>query len=309
MTNKIVCYDGLDSKDLISDFRTFKTSIDIKCLETGETIFKGLKNKVIIPGSGLIARKLFDITSAEITPSYNEALGTAMYTPTEDTSFETVNAKIDKMNEELTAAGKPTIDHLDAKTIASADNHKVLLYCVGIDGCGTENSQVYPVDYRKWIAPENLIPFRFQLGSNDLSDDLRETYFGRTSINDNEYIAYYFKRFEGVPTLVQQYIDGTPVDKTIYTSDRETSAETYVELNLKITKEDIRDYFIATTGIDEARINSISLCSAYPVAEIDKDNKPRIYFKEIRPLTKLNIPNEQLIDVTKGIEIIYHIYM
>lgn len=280
MDKVMALYDGLNVKDEV--LHTFNTSIDIKNLETGEIIFKGLKNKVIIPGSGLIARKLFDISNEEVTKSYNAAFGDAMYTPASD--------------------DYPT--SIDPVTLATKDDHKVLLFCCGIDGCGTENSQVYPVDYRRWIAPEDLIPFRYQLGTNDITDALRETYFGRTEINGGEYLAYYFKRFEGTPTLVQQYIDGTPVDENVYISSKLDSAETYVELNLKITKDDIRDYFVATVGIDEARINSISLCSAYPVEE-----NGFLYFKEIRPLTKLNIPNEQLIDVTKGIEIIYHIYM
>lgn len=278
---KIIAYDGLDARDS-ARVGAFDTSIDIKNLETGEIIFKGLKNKVIIPGSGLIARKLFDITTDEVTPSYNDAFGDAMYTPeTDDYPYS-----------------------IPCNTNANVDNHKVLLFCCGIDGCGSENSQVYPVDYKKWISPTNLIPFRYQLNSNDLSDELRETYFGRTEINSGEYLAYYFKRFEGSPVLVQQYVDGTPVDGNIYDSEKLDSAETYVELNMRITKDDMRDYFIATVGIDEARINSISLCSGYPVEE-----DGHLYFKQIRPLTKLHIPNEQLIDVTKGIEIIYHIYM
>lgn len=281
MNKLMALYDGLEAKDKI-DYTAFDTSIDIKNLETGEIIFKGLKNKVIVPGSGLIARKLFDIGGTDITPSYNDAFGVSMYTPATDDPPSTI----------------------DPKTVATVDNHKILLYCCGIDGCGSENSQVYPVDYLKWISPENMIPFRYVLGTNDISDELRETYFGRTEINGGEFIAYYFKRFEGTPTLVQQYIDGTPIDGNVYDSLKVESAETYVELNLKITKEDIRDYFISTVGIDEARINSISLCSAYPVEE-----NGYMYFKEIRPLTKLNIPNEPLIDPTKGIEIIYHIYM
>ena len=283
MDKKIALYDGLKANDIasLSSKTAFNTSIDIRNLETGEIVFKGLKNKVIIPGSGFIARKLFDITTEEVTPSYNEIFGEAMYTPAVDTV--------------------PT--SFDVGTTATKDNHKVLLFCCGIDGCGSENSQVYPVDYTKWIDPTNLIPFRYQLASNDISDDLRETYFGRTNIND-EYLAYYFKRFEGLPVLVQQYIDGTPITGEIYDSVKQEDAETYVELSLKITKEDIRDYFVATVGIDEAKINSISLCTGYPVEE-----DGFVYYKEIRPITKLNIPNEPLIDVTKGIEIIYHIYM
>lgn len=280
---RLVMYDGMSAVDILttSSYSTFKTSIDIKCEETGEYIFKGLKNKVILPGSGFIARKLFDIDSPEITPSYNEKFGADMYTPTIDTPPDVPD------------------------TIATKDNPKVLLFCCGIDGCGSENSQVYPVDYTKWIAPESMIPFRFQLANNDLDDDLRLSYFGRTTVNNGEYIAYYFKRFEKDVKLVQQYTDGTTIDMGVYESTKvDATAETYVELSLRITKEDMRDFFIATTGIDEARINSISLLSGYPVQEDGV-----VYYKDVRPLTKLNIPNEQLIDTTKGIEIIYHIYM
>ena len=284
MDKVLAIYDGCNMNDRsnfkASSYTTFNTSIDIRNLETGEIIFKGLKNKVIIPGSGLIARKLFDIGSEEITPTYNAVFGSSMYTPSIETPPE------------------------NADTVATKSNPKILLFCCGIDGCGSENSQVYPVDYKKWLAPEDMVPFRYQLAGNDLSDELREVYFGRTSVNDGEFNAYYFKRFDGAPRLIQQFVDGTPVDGSIYTSDKADSAETYVEISLKITKEDIRDYFIDTIGIESARINTISLCSAYPVVE-----DGFTYFKDIRPVTKLNIPNEQLIDTTKGIEIIYHIYM
>lgn len=281
--NKIIAaYDGLDQKDAAS-INAFNTSIDIRNLETGEIIFKGLKNKVIIPGSGFIARHLFDLPdSEEVTPSYNQVFSSSMFTPETDEY--------------------PT--EIDPKTLATKKEPRVLLFCVGIDGCGSENSQVYPVDYKKWIQPADLIPFRYQLGANDISDELREQYFGRTLVNDGEYIAYYFKRFEGTAELVQQYVDGTPIDADVFNSPKVDSAETYVELNLKITKDDIRDYFVATVGIDEARINSISLCYGYPV-----EHEGFLYFKDIHPMTKLHIPNEQLIDITKGIEIIYHIYM
>lgn len=284
MNKLITLYDGLDATDKLN-YSTFKTSVDVLNAETGEIIFKGLKNKVIIPGSGLIARKLFDVTTEEITPSYNEVFGESMYTPATDEAP----------------------DSTELETVATKDNHKVLLFCCGIDGCGTQNSQVYPVDYRKWIAPEDLVPFRCVPTDNDINDELRKSYFGRTEveIKGNKYIAYYFKRFQSVPTLVQQFIDGTPVTKDIYDAESDTAAESYVEMNLKITTQDIRDFFAASTGMDDARINSISLCSAYPVTDVDGYT----YFKDIRPVTKLNFPNEQFIDASKGIDIIYHIYM
>ena len=275
---KKILYDNLNNKDLINILSSsLHTSIDIRNPETGEIIFKGLKNKVIISGSGLIARKLFDISTDEITPSYNQRLG--IITPT----------------------GEVT-DTLNKNTNATEDNPKVLLFCLGTDGCGTESSQVYPVNYTKWIAPDDLIPFRYPLNNSDISDSLRETYFGR--VVGSEHTAYYFKRFDTTPTFVQQYVDGTTIDGGVWESEKTDSAETYVELVLKVTKEDIREYFIATTGIDSARINSVSLCYAWPI-EIDNT----LYFNDIRPLTKLNIPNEPMIDLTKGIDIIYHVYM
>ena len=299
MNKLMAIYDGIDSKDTLEDFRTFKTSIDVKNLETGEYIFKGLKNKVIIPGSAFIADKLFD------------NCGDGAKIPTYDDKIE----GLDKSEGiEYDASNNSAIG-----TIATSSNNKILLFCCGTDGCGEINSSVYPVNYQKWIAPENLVPFRFPLNENDISDTLRETYFGRASKTlidanggEHEHVAYYFKRFEDKPTLHQQYANGTVVGADVYESSN-TGAETFVEIKLVITKDDIREYFIATKTIDDARINSISLCSAYPV-EVDGINKQGnavkyTYFKNIQPITKLNFPNEQLIDITKGIEIIYHIYM
>ena len=40
------------------------------------------------------------------------------------------------------------------------NTNKVYLFCVGTDGCGTENSQVFEEDYRKWIQPASMVPFQ-----------------------------------------------------------------------------------------------------------------------------------------------------
>lgn len=255
----------------------YDTDIIIKDHDTEEVIFRG-RNKVIIPGSGAMLRKLFDTTMTEVTPTYNTAL-----------------------NIPLPADDGQTYPAVNANTSATVDDHKVLLFCVGTDGCGTENSQVYSVDYRKWIAPESLIPFRYPLKTADLVDDLRKVYFGR--VEGSTRAAYYFKRFDTDPVVVQQYVDGTPIDANIYTSAKADKAETYVELVLKVTRDDVREWFIETSGINSARVNTISLCTCYPVVRNGK-----VYWQDIRPITKLNIPNEPLIDITKGIDIYYHIY-
>ena len=74
-------------------------------------------------------------------------------------------------------------------------------------------------------------------------------------------------------------------------------------MQMSVTVDDCRDYFIKTTGINDARINSISLCvgwkrniNGYPV------------YQDIKPMTRLNFPNESLIDLRKGIHIDYSVY-
>lgn len=246
------------------------TEIEIKIPGTGEVIWKG-HNKVILPGAGFIARAIFDLPSyEEITPSYNTALGL------ENTVYETPDS-----------------------------NHKTFLFCVGTDGCGREMSQVYDVNYAKWCAPEDLVPFRYQLYTEDLDITLRDVYYGRKEIGDR--IAYYFKAFETEPVFVQQYVDGTPIDSNVYESEKTEEIESYVELRLAVTKEDCRDYFIQTTGINDARINTISLCTTH-FKYFESNGQQIQYPQDVRALTKLNFPSEPLIDLSKGLDIIYHVY-
>lgn len=227
-------------------------------------------NKVLIDGSMYTIGKHFGLLPKVNLPTYNTELNLENIVPL--TSQEQLDAQI-------------------------------YLFCVGTSGCGPENSQKYDVDYTKWIQPEDLVPFRYQLTDNDLSDSLREKYFGRKVVSAANRIAYYFKGFEIDPYMVAQYVDGTPIDETLYVSDNTVDAEVYVEMKLSITKQDCRDFFIATSGINDARINTISLCTAYP-----KTYNGHTYYQGIRPFTRLNFSNESLIDLTKGIDIIYDLY-
>lgn len=230
-------------------------------------------NKVILPGSAYTASKWFkNLVIPTKTPTYNSVLGldkVATVTPEEE-----------------------------------INSNYVFLFAVGTDGCGPEASQKYDVDYTKWIAPESLIPFRYQIYDNDISKSMRTKYFGRKEMLANDRIAYYFKAFDAEPSeLKQLYVDGTPIDQNIYTSDNPMDAETYVELKMSITNRDCRDYFVATTGINDAKVNSISLLSAVP-----KTIDGYIYYQNIRPVTKLNFNNIPLIDETVGVDITYQIF-
>lgn len=242
-----------------------KTEVTITIPGTDIILFKG-SNKVILPGAGFMARSLFDLPNAEITPSYNTALNLE----------NTVNE-------------------------APSSKQKVYLFCVGVDGCGKEDSDVRVVNYGKWCNPENLVPFRYILEAEDLSGSERDEYFGRV-VKDGR-VAYYFKAFDTVPVFVQKYTDGTLVDSNVYESEKTEEIESYVEVNFTIDPEDCRDWFKETTGINDARVNTFSLCTAWA-----KTINGQIYYQDIRPITKYNLPNENLISMTKGISCRYNLY-
>ena len=194
---------------------------------------------------------------------------------------------------------------LDEPTdIVSTDKvRKIRLFCCGTNGCGVEQSQIYDVDYTKRIQPQYMIPFRYQKVDNDLSDAMRKTYFGRKTV-DRQYYAYYFKKPSADAQMFAHYIDGTPLDGNLYNSQNKMEAELYVETVLMVTKDDFRDYFINTTGINTARMNQFSLCQAWEVT----DKNGYKWYKDITPVTQVNIATEPLIDLTKGVEITYQTY-
>ena len=281
MNKRITAYDFNDTKDSHQLIRKGfhsnpRTHIIIRNPETGETLWEGT-NKVVGAGGDMVARKVFDIDLAANPihmPSYNDEL-------------------------DLPDPGTEDPDVTYDYTSAKEGDPKVLLFAIGTDGCGTEGSQIYAVDYNSRIAPDSIIPFRYVNASADISAELQKSYGGRKV--DGDFIAYYFKRFTSGPELHEQYLDGTPVESNVYETGQEY--EIYVETVLTITKDEAREYFIATTGIDQCLFNTVSLLYCYPrrVGGVD-------YYMDIRPLTKLNLSNEYLIDVTKGVEIIYHTY-
>lgn len=239
--------------------------------ETGEVIFKQLPNKVMVAGSAFTVAKVFGITPPVLTQTYNNYLGLD-----------------NTVNEAYLGDGV-------------RDSEKICLWCVGTDGCGSEMSQIYTVDPARWIDRDNIIPFRYQNINNDLQDELRTKYFGRKQ--SNGMISYYFKAFEGPAVFKQQYTDGTPIDTNLYDVEKKDEIESYVEFKLSLTKEDCRDWFISTVGIKQARINSISLCTAYP-----KYIDGILYYQDVRPFTKYHFSTESLYDISKGIDFTYQLY-
>ena len=246
--------------------------------KTGNLLFEGLDrklesegdNKVIVPGSILTARKFFhSIVPSINTPSYNTALG---------------------------------LDGIMSLTTSEEIDSEICLFCVGTDGCGVENSQVIDVDYTKWIDPASLIPFQYRPSNSDLSAEQRKKFFGRKTTN-NGMFAYYFKAFDTQPEIHIEYLDGTSMDENLYSTDNPYGGEVYVTMKMSVDAGECRDYFKTTTGINSARMNTISLCTAYP-----KTINGYTYYQSIRPVTKYNFSNKTLIDENDGFDIIYDLY-
>lgn len=265
-----------------------RTEVKAFYTDTGEEIFR-THNIMTLAGAGLVVRALFNIDEPEKTPSYNSAL---------------------------------ELDNEQAFN-ESDEPEKICLFCVGTDGCGRENSQVYAARYASWINPDyddtygGIVPFRFTTEDSDLTSGQRDytkngTYFGRKeNANSDGRIAYYFKKFDTMPTFTQQFTDGTPIDANVYITQESTDVEveSIVSMQMTITKDDCRDFFFYGTGLNDARINSLSLCSAYAYkTEQLKNGVQGVEYQNIRPVTRLNFPNESLIDLRKSITFAYSIY-
>lgn len=272
MREKLNLFDLSDIKDehkIISGRPVGEVIITNKY--TGETVLKK-KNKIILPGSCTAASNQFDIPILHTTPTYNEKLQL-----------------------------ENSIVNTDPLAIRS---ERVYLFCIGTDGCGPHQSQVYDVNYGMWCPPDKLVPFRTVNIDNDLSTAHRERYFGRVKLFNNSKIAYYFKGFDAEPTWHQRYVsDNTPITSGVYDTGRLDEIVSYVELKMSVDEDDVREWFALTTGVNHALINTISLLTASYTTIGDIR-----YYQDIRPYTKINFPNEPLVDVNKGLDILYRIY-
>lgn len=249
--------------------------------DTGELLWTR-HNRMILAGGGFLARALFNITDPEKTPTYNTMLGLHESNMAEDFTKE-----------------------------------KVVVFCVGTGGCGREASQVYESKYASWINPNytddygGIVPFRYatadELPKISTGDpNINGSYFGKKyGVGANgDRTAFYFKRFDSEPIFTQQFQDGTPIDANVYTAQEtsDSEVETTITLQLSITKDDCRDFFLYGSGLNDARINEISLCSAY------YDTSANDY-TFIRPITRITFPNESLIDLRKSLTVIYTLYL
>lgn len=253
-----------------------KNRIFIKNAATGEDIFgpDPLGNKVVLAGSTYNAQRI----CPTITPK--------IWTPTYNTDLALDNS----VNEPYTGEG-------------GRPGEFVFLIALGKNGCGPDMAQKKKVRYASRIEPEDLVPFKYVPIANDLSVDQRSKYFGRKKGDTR--IAYYFKTWEGNPEYKQQFLDGTPIDENIYSSERakKEEVESFIQYYFKVTTDDCRDWYRYLTSIEDAKVSQISLLTAWKKTIDGFD-----YYQDIRPYTVLNFPTQLLIDPDVALDIIYQVF-
>jgi hypothetical protein len=278
--------------------------------ETGEMIWEPLHNRTVIAGSALMAMKLFELDRSCLNN-----------TPTYDTELE--------LDDAATASSYPSITVKDSNgfvvgSVPDESQRMIIGFCVGQGGAGLDISDTFDVDYASWIDPDSLVPFMYPLQSADAVDE--SIYKGKKNIllsNGQTRTAYYFKEFSNSPTMVQNYISttgnfaDTVTSANVYKNKTMANkAQTYVELHLKITKSDCRDFFIAHKGLANAKINQLSLVSGWrrtvEKTKLDSDGNTRTksieVFTDIRPFSLINIPTEILSDPEKSVCCVYTLY-
>lgn len=201
--------------------------------------------------------------------------------------------------------------------------HMVNLFSVGVTGTAENDVTVYPVDYRDkdlnltkvtddgQTLKGKMIPFRYTAA--DLSSTERKQYFGKY-VDDEGFTSYYYKRFETDPVIRHVWKTGEDVEEETLVSADEVwnnmsglnAVESYTEIILKVSKKDVKEWYLSLEQEDRTRINTIALLTGRFV--IDEETTG-VYgdYQDVRLFSKLVIPVEYL-TLSKDLNIIYRVY-
>lgn len=201
--------------------------------------------------------------------------------------------------------------------------HRVQLFGIGITGTAENDITVHPVDYRENNIELNrvtkdgltltgtMLPFRYT--AETLSALERKQYFGKKRSSSGE-TAYYLKTFESEPVIKHIWKTGDDVDNETLVSSADVwqnnlgmnAVESFTECVLRITKKDVKEWFISIGQEDRTRITTIALFNG---RFVKNTSDPGDYgdYQDVRMFSKLNIPTEYL-SLTKDLNIIYRVY-
>ena len=238
---------------------------------TGDKLFEE-ENQIVLGGALFILEKVFNVEAPIHVDFLNDIMGIC------------TNSPIEELYPRETG---------------------VCLFGVGTGGCGDASRSVVDVKYQEREIMD-MIPFR--ITDEELTGTDVDKYWFRRQEADGK-TSYFLKSFEYEPEIKvlwkdgQEGEDGSEVSSGVHNSERTEPIETFVEMILKITKKDCREFFEINGDVEAARINSIGLFTG--VLSTDENGKPE--YKQVKLFSKLNIPNEMLV-LSKDITIMYRIY-
>ena len=193
--------------------------------------------------------------------------------------------------------------------------YRVQLFGIGITGNAENNITEYPVDYReksiemKKQAEDGtnldgiMVPFRYT--SQDLSLSDQKKYFGKKT--EGSYTGYYLKAFESESQIKHLWKagedeegDSEVTNEDVWDLTNKKTCESYTEHVLKISEQDIKEWFNAKGRLDTVRFNTIALYTAYY-------NAAKGDYCNVRMFSKLTIPTENMA-LAKELDILYRVY-
>lgn len=273
----------------------------------GETLFKMEKvapkfatsNMVPIGGCQFAMEMIYGVTSEKIAiPTLYTGLGTGIGL-----------TDVPSSTEYDIPGGKKVVIH--------DPGNVVQLFGVGVTGTAENDITVHSVNYREnsidlksttsdgTELTGTMIPFRYT--TEVLKEAEKLQYFGKKTAASGE-VGYYLKKFDSDPVIKHIWKTGEDVEtETELTSadvwtnlNSANAVESFTECILKITKDDIKEWFISLGQEDRTRINTIALFSGRYVKDSDD-------YCNVRMFSKLNIPTENL-SLNKDLNLVYRVY-
>lgn len=281
MIKNINVNDRLSTKDMLMEnfapkSKTFRTRLIAKD-EYGQLLFDREENMTVLGGAIFVLEKLWGIRSTLTIDTIN--------------NIDSINTATQDISTALTA------------------NNLVCLWGIGIGGSGDAFGSVNTVHvYEHEIGADGttttqMIPFRAV--NTALSTADKAKYFLAKS-NGSGYTYYYGKTFESTPFIRSLWqngtngADGTEITSPPHASNSNLGIDTFVEMALKISSADVREYFTLNDNIAQCRINTIGLFTGQP-------NTGATDYQNVKLFSKFNFDNEPL-NNTKEINFTYRIY-
>ena len=192
-------------------------------------------------------------------------------------------------------------------------DHKVCLFGIGTGGAGESMTDVKEVKYYEREI-QDMIPFR-QTANELSSNDMDKYWFSKeVDVNGVTKKAYYLKKFETEPSIKILWRDGegdedgSEVGSDVHETPDSNNVpiETFIEIVLKISKKDVKEYFEDLGNVEQTRVNTIALFSG-ALTQVTGDPAAEYDYRGLTMFSKLNFNNEML-TMAKDLTIAYRIY-